>query len=314
MKLSILIPAYNVEGLLPRCLDSILKQDVDEAEVLLVDDGSSDRTLKVAGEYAENYKSLRVFSKRNEGVGAARNFLLDHARGEYIWFVDSDDYIFEGSIEKILNVLKVDVSVEMLTILHNDIRKVSLFEGTGEAYIQKSFFNGYLWGKIIKRSVIMDNNIRFVPNMYSQEDWLFLMKVYPHLQHIKETDIRAYHYCDDNAISVMRTRTWENIHRNVENSLKTICYFGNFMEEYRGTAIYEPYRSWLNYSMSGFLFSLLPLDYPKRELKRMLETFRNQRIYPVGRTGNLKADFFLYFANHQCLYLKMVKLWRKKNI
>lgn len=172
MKLSILIPAYNVEGLLPRCLDSILKQDVDEAEVLLVDDGSSDRTLKVAWEYVENYKSLRVFLKRNEGGGAARNFLLDHARGEYIWFVDSDDYIFERSIEKILNVLQVDVSVEMLTILHNDIRKVNLFEGTGEPYIQKSFFNGYLnnlWyviacNKLVKKDVFADHKTFFAGN------------------------------------------------------------------------------------------------------------------------------------------------------
>jgi glycosyltransferase involved in cell wall biosynthesis len=311
MKLSILIPAYNVEGLLPRCLDSVLKQDVSEVEVVVVDDGSSDRTLEVAEEYAANHKTLRVFSKQNEGVGAARNFLLDQARGEYIWYVDSDDYIFEDSIEKILNVLKVDTSVDMLTILHNDIRKDNLFEGTSEDYIKKRLFNGYLWGKIIRRSVIENHKIRFVPNMYSQEDWLFLMKVYPHLRHIKETGIRAYHYCDDNANSVMRTRTWENIHRNVENSLKTICCFGNFVEEYRGTPIYESYRSWLNYSTSGFLFSLLPLDYSQMELKRMLATLRNQHIYPVGRTDNRRANLFLYFANHESIYIMMARLWRK---
>lgn len=97
---------------------------------------------------------------------------MDHARGEYIWFVDSDDYIFERSIEKILNVLQVDVSVEMLTILHNDIRKVNLFEGTGEAYIQKSFFNGYLnnlWyviacNKLVKKDVFADHKTFFAGN------------------------------------------------------------------------------------------------------------------------------------------------------
>ena len=90
-KLSILIPAYNVERWLPRCLNSILSQVEDDIEIVIVDDGSTDTTLQCANEFAEKWNNIRVYSKHNEGVGAARNYLLDKACGEFIWFVDSDD-------------------------------------------------------------------------------------------------------------------------------------------------------------------------------------------------------------------------------
>ena len=74
-KLSILIPAYNVERWLPRCLNSILSQVKDDIEIVIVDDGSTDTTLPCANEFAEKWNDIRVFSKHNEGVGAARNYL-----------------------------------------------------------------------------------------------------------------------------------------------------------------------------------------------------------------------------------------------
>ena len=96
MLLSILIPAYKVETLLSRCLDSIFCQDTSKVEIIIVDDGSPDKTFDVAKSYAEKYANLRVFRKENNGVGAARNFLFEKAIGDYIWFIDSDDYIENG--------------------------------------------------------------------------------------------------------------------------------------------------------------------------------------------------------------------------
>jgi len=310
-KISILIPIYNAELYVNRCLSSIFSQQMEDIEVIIVNDGSTDGTEDKISKFGSK---IKYFKKQNEGVGAARNRLIDLAEGEYIWFVDADDYLYEHSVEKVINILRSDSTIDMLTILHNDIQKSDFFEGSGENYILKRLFNGYLWSKVIKRSVLEDNGIRFIPNMYSQEDWLFLMKVYPHLKHIKETGIRAYCYCDDNVNSVMRKPTRENIHRNVENSLRTICYFKQFIQEYQGQAIYKPYHSWLNYSMSGFLFSLLPLDYSRKELKEMLQVFKGYHVYPVGKSDNHKADLFLQFANWEWLFLLMVRLWKKVEI
>ena len=118
--------------LLPRCLDSIVSQLVDGVEVIMVDDGSMDRTFAVAKSYAEKYSNLVVLSKDNEGVGAARNMLLDHAQGEYIWFVDSDDYIEDGCIKLILNELEKCLP-DMLVFAYNNHRIVA-FNGNGEQF------------------------------------------------------------------------------------------------------------------------------------------------------------------------------------
>ena len=188
-KLSILIPAYNVERWLPRCLNSILSQVEDDIEIVIVDDGSTDTTLQCANEFAEKWNYIRVFSKHNEGVGAARNYLLDKACGEFIWFVDSDDYIAEGALRHILSEL--NSTIDLLSVSYNG-GVFTPFKGSAIEYIQKGYINGYLWTKIIRRSVIEDAHIRFDPQRYSQEDWFFLMQVYPLLEKVKQIPLKIY--------------------------------------------------------------------------------------------------------------------------
>ncbi|MBQ8618711.1 MAG: glycosyltransferase family 2 protein, partial [Clostridia bacterium] len=90
MKVSIIIPCYNSEKYLAACMDSVLAQTFEDFEAILIDDGSKDNTLKVAQSYAQKDARVRVYAKKNGGVSAARNLGLDHARGEWITFVDSD--------------------------------------------------------------------------------------------------------------------------------------------------------------------------------------------------------------------------------
>lgn len=310
--LSILIPAYNAEDYLPRCLDSICCQDEEDIEIVIIDDGSTDSTLAIAQHYAQTHKAIRVTSKSNEGVGATRNRLLQEAHGKYIWFVDADDYIFRGSLAQILASLKENVDIDMITLLHDDEQKEKLFSGNGEGYVVANRFDGYLWSKVIRRQIITDGGIQFDAGLNSQEDWLFLLQIYPLLHRMTETFIRAYCYCNDNGNSVMRLQSRDNIHRNVDNSLRTICHFNDVIAQYRERLLYATYRQWLNYSVSGFLFSLLPLDYSTKEVKAMMETLREKELYPAGSTGRRKADLFLNVANHEWLYLLMMKLWKKR--
>lgn len=310
--LSILIPAYNAEDYLPRCLDSICCQGEEEFEIVVVDDGSTDSTLAIAQHYARTYKTVRVTSKSNEGVGATRNRLLQEAHGKYIWFVDADDYVFRGSLAQILASLKENVDIDMITLLHDDEKKETLFSGSGEDYVVANRFDGYLWSKVIRREVIVDGGIQFDAGLNSQEDWLFLLQIYPLLQSMTETSIRAYCYCDDNGNSVMRLQTRDNVHRNVDNSLRTICHFSEVIARYQARPLYAAYRHWLCYTVSGFLFSLLPLDYSLREVRQMMNCLRQSGLYPSEKCNRRKADLFLSVANHEWLYLLMVRLWRKR--
>lgn len=306
-KLSILIPAYNVERWLPRCLNSILSQVKDDIEIVIVDDGSTDTTLQYANEFAEKWNDIRVFSKHNEGVGAARNYLLDKACGEFIWFVDSDDYIAESALQYILSEL--NSTIDLLSVSYNG-GVFTPFEGSATEYIQKGYINGYLWTKIIRRSVIEDAHIRFDPQRYSQEDWFFLMQVYPLLGNIRQIALQAYVYCDDNENSVMREAHAEHTRRNVADSRETICNFKSFIDSHRDQSYSRAYEQWMNFSAAGYLYSLFPIDYTMEEIKNDIKIFREKGVYPVGKTGRRKADLFLRLANHEKIYLLMIRLYR----
>ena len=305
--LSILIPAYNSERWLPRCLISILSQIKDEVEVIIVDDGSTDRTLQCAREFAEKWSCIEVFTKKNKGVGAARNFLLDKARGEFIWFVDSDDYIVEGCLSLLLNELSE--TLDLLSVSYNEVN-LNPFEGTGLEFIKKRLINGYLWSKIIRRNIINDANIRFDSERCSQEDWFFLMHVYPHLNYVKQITLKAYSYCDDNEQSVMRGHGMEHKRKLITDSRETICKFKDFLNNTGQEPYVEAYEQWMNFSAAGYLYSLFPLDYSIKEIKNDVSIFKKKGVYPVGNTGIRKFNVFLSVVNHECLYILLIRLYR----
>ena len=305
--LSILIPAYNSERWLPRCLISILSQIKDEVEVIIVDDGSTDRTLQCAREFAEKWSCIEVFTKKNEGVGAARNFLLDKARGEFIWFVDSDDYIVEGCLSLLLKELSE--TLDLLSVSYNEVN-LNPFECTGLEFIKKRLINGYLWSKVIRRKIINDANIRFDNERCSQEDWFFLMHVYPHLNYVKQITLKAYSYCDDNEQSVMRGLGMEHKRKLITDSRETICKFKDFLNNIGQEPYIEAYEQWMNFSAAGYLYSLFPLDYSIKEIKNDVSIFKKKGVYPVGNTGIRKFNVFLSVVNHECLYILLIRLYR----
>ena len=305
--LSILIPAYNSERWLPRCLISILSQIKDEVEVIIVDDGSTDRTLQCAREFAEKWSCIEVFTKKNKGVGAARNFLLDKARGEFIWFVDSDDYIVEGCLSLLLNELSE--TLDLLSVSYNEVN-LNPFDGTGLEFIKNRLINGYLWSKIIRRKIIIDANIRFDSERCSQEDWFFLMHVYPHLNYVKQITLKAYSYCDDNEQSVMRGLGMEHKRKLITDSRETICKFKDFLNNIGQEPYIEAYEQWMNFSAAGYLYSLFPLDYSIKEIKNDVSIFKKKGVYPVGNTGIRKFNVFLSVVNHECLYILLIRLYR----
>lgn len=305
--LSILIPAYNSERWLPRCLTSILSQIKVGVEVIIVDDGSTDKTLQYAREFAEKWSCIEVFTKKNEGVGAARNFLLDKARGEFIWFVDSDDYIVEGCLSLLLKELSE--TLDLLSVSYNEVN-LNPFEGTGLEFIKKRLINGYLWSKIIRRKIINGANIRFDSERCSQEDWFFLMHVYPHLNYVKQITLKAYSYCDDNEQSVMRGLGMEHKRKLITDSRETICKFKDFLNNTGQKPYVEAYEQWMNFSAAGYLYSLFPLDYSIKEIKKDVSIFKKKGVYPVGNTGIRKFNVFLSVVNHECLYILLIRLYR----
>ncbi|MBO4418694.1 MAG: glycosyltransferase [Oscillospiraceae bacterium] len=187
--LSIVIPAYNTERYLPRCVDSILASDLKDFEIVLVDDGSRDGTGAVCDAYAEKYPFIKAIHQENKGLPAARNVGLEYASGEYIYFVDSDDSIEKEGMQSVMDALLRDRTVQMacfgFTRVYQDGGREGriLYAGKGD-YItvqgedvlyQFLAGPGFVWNKIFRRDLIGD--LRFDPSLNHAEDVDFVYKV-----------------------------------------------------------------------------------------------------------------------------------------
>ncbi len=203
-KISIIVPVYNVEQYLPRCLDSILAQTFIDFEVLLVDDGSKDRSGAICNEYAAKDHRIRVFHQPNGGVSFARNVGLDNARGEWITFSDSDDellpdafevahsYMHDGvdmvrtgyiKVDELGNVVETHQCEEPLIIDNRE-------EMMGQC--DKYFYHGFLWDTFVKRSTVGD--IRFVTGISYCEDHIFTFTVMSEVHKLALVPTCTYRY------------------------------------------------------------------------------------------------------------------------
>ena len=184
MKYSVIIPVYNAEKTIQRCLDSLLKQHRQDVEILIVNDGSTDESGSICKNYAQQYSCIRYFEKENGGVSSARNLGLEKAKGEYILFVDSDDYVAENYFAGLDQAdSKWDYVVAAYFVANaEDITKAPrtacaisetdpFFSKIGE-WIYKMRLNA-LWNKRFKRDILKKNGIGFNTQLSLGEDMLF---------------------------------------------------------------------------------------------------------------------------------------------
>ena len=186
MKYSVIIPVYNSEKTINRCLDSLIIGLPDDAEIILIDDGSTDKSGLICSEYSAELENISYYKERNAGVSVARNFGMNKANGEYILFVDSDDYVvpsFWETIDSILSNKNPDLlQFGVLEGVENPNRKDigDFFVGEedkiakkiSEALRSNNFFS--LWSRIYKKSIIDSIELRFNPLLSIGEDTLFV--------------------------------------------------------------------------------------------------------------------------------------------
>ena len=185
-KISIVVPIYKAEEYLEKCIESILDQSYSDFEVLLVDDGSPDASGMICEKYALKDFRIRVFHLKNGGVSRARNFGIDKANGDFVAFIDSDDYIESDYLGGFfLDGLDSDLFMQgyrQINLIHNDFAyfafdKCGLFEDIAEPYLLAEK-NGVIcspYVKLFKRQILNDNNIRFDVNLSNGEDLLFVL-------------------------------------------------------------------------------------------------------------------------------------------
>lgn len=208
MKISCVIPVYNSGQKLRRCVDSLIAQDFHDFECVLVDDGSTDESAEICDEYSRQYENIRVIHKTNGGVSSARNAALDCIKGEWIVFVDSDDYVMNCHLSSLL--AKTNTGVDWIMCNYYDVylknRKLHSYQDSiiiGKEDIASFISNGdlnimVLWDKMFRYSIIKDHALQFDTELSISEDRLFCYQYMMHIRGIATTGKTTYfHDCDN---------------------------------------------------------------------------------------------------------------------
>ncbi len=212
IKVSVIIPVYNVEKTLNRCIDSILNQTLKEIEVILVDDGSTDRSSAICDDYEIKYEKISVIHKENEGLGPTRNAGTAIARGEYIYHCDSDDWVDLSMLENVYlnakrnNADAVIFGYKIFTEKDGNLKKYGVISSVDQEFNTKdeiqNFFisnlnNAYIaqsaCNRIIKRTFLGKNQIQFKPYRRCQ-DIMFSLDLFDHLQTLNVVSQNYYNY------------------------------------------------------------------------------------------------------------------------
>lgn len=237
-KLSIIVPVYNVEKYLPKCLESLIKQTLKDIEIICVNDGSIDNSLAILKEFASKDSRIRIIDNQHQGVAKTRNTGIEQSSGEYIGFVDSDDYIDIDFFEKLYNsATKSNSDIAIASILkHKNFFNIYNAKYTKEETAitiqdkiklceDKKHFFFYAWNKIYHSRFIKENNIKFSEGQI-YEDVMFAIKALYYSNKIISVYGTKYHYIEhENSLTKSKDKTGEKEHDLIKaySELQEFC-------------------------------------------------------------------------------------------
>lgn len=299
MQYSIIIPVYNAEATLRRCLSSIVRQPFSDYELLLINDGSTDGSDRICREYADAYPQIRYVAKENGGVSSARNLGLEQASGTYILFVDSDDYVAEDYFAVISDALEHDAP-DLLLFGYRNFGSASTAWDTGVfhentevgvarrvSYAMEQYLFSSLLSKVFRRQLIERYGIRFEAGLSIGEDQVFIFSYAMHIQSIASVEDHLYNVdvSDGNSLS-RKARSYLTQQLMKVNHRMYAAYCGS-LHSPEAARYYETALSWMTYrSVYSSCKELLKFQYTaaqrRREIRKICDRYRAERIRPVG--------------------------------
>jgi len=257
MVFSIIIPIYNVELYIDECLQSILSQDFSDYEVLLINDGSKDKSGEICDRYAKLDQRIRVFHQINKGVSAARNLGIQKAIGEYIWFVDSDDYLEPDAISSLVELINQydNIGVLGFNFKYFDTNELQIqpkdkiefyFPISGSMYL--NYYDRLsVFSFIYQKKFLIQNSLCFREGISYFEDNLFNLEVFNVAKKIVQTNLKLYNYRQnrgDSAMGLMKEK-------------KVLDSIANIIMYLESITLQEVAKQKLDNLKINFLFSFL---------------------------------------------------------
>lgn len=272
-KVSVIVPVYNVEKYIVKCLESLLNQTLEDIEIIVVNDGSPDNSQEIIDKYVLEYKDkIKSYIKPNGGLSDARNYGIEKATGEYIGFVDGDDFVDIRMFETMYNEAhkkKSDIVVCNLNYVYDyDIIPTSSNVLEETTNIKDVMLNIYptAWNKIYKRTFINKHKLRFKKNVW-YEDVEFIYRVLPYVNKISCVKNCFYQYVQrEGAI----TKTYDKrLYNYIDN-------WNGIVDYYKEHDLYDEFYPELEYSYVRYIYGTFikqAMNYPEyKEFKEALDT------------------------------------------
>ena len=234
---SVIIPVFNTAGYMARCLDSVCGQTYTNLEIICVDDGSTDATPAILAEYASRDSRIRVISQQNAGVSAARNNATAQARGEWVFYVDSDDWLEPDILEKVVALIEPEVDVVSHSVVMEWEDGAAPAPGTNPYFTRheetavlpctpesSAHLNRAVWGKLWRRSVIMEHGVHSPVGLRHEDDafFYFFMR---HCRKIALCPAVGYHYLQRGTSFMNSGHTPAETARIYEKVFRYVCDF-----------------------------------------------------------------------------------------
>lgn len=300
-KVSIIVPVYNTEKYLEKCLNSLVNQSLKDLEIIIVNDGSTDNSEIIINKFKQDYPNKIVYLKKeNGGLSDARNYGLTYANSEYVGFVDSDDYVELTMFEKLYTLAKEkNADLVECNFIWEYPNKTKIDYGFN--YLNKKDF--FLFGrvmvcnKLFKTSIIKNNNITF-PNSLNYEDIEFFYKLVPYINNYYLIDNIFYHYMQrENSI----------INNQNKKTADIFIILNDIINFYKSNNLFDIYETELEYSFIRFLLGSSFLRIVKIKNKKLKKELLNKSINTLySNFPNWKKNKLLKIKNKKNIYYKTV--------
>lgn len=241
IKVSVIVPVYNVEKYLPKCLHTLANQTLQDIEIIVVNDGTRDNSQAVIDSFVSKYPNIISLVKENGGLSDARNYGIPYAKGEYIGFVDSDDYVDENMYELLYHKAKQRdydiVECDLHHVFENGVIDSEIGERITDSKELLMRGRSVVWNKIYRRQWLLDTKVQF-PKGYIYEDVEFFSKLVPH--------IHSYAYVD--AVSIYYVQRGNSL--NNKQTLKTLQILDvlqHIRKYYQEISVYDEYKDALEF-------------------------------------------------------------------
>ncbi|WP_369998211.1 glycosyltransferase [Winogradskyella sp.] len=322
MKLSVIIPLYNSGHFLSRCIGSLLNQDIDinDYEVLIINDGSTDNSLDIALEFANNHSNVFVHNKANGGVGSARNKGISLAKGEYIYFIDPDDYLAANVLHTIISEAKNN-SLDILTFLSKSTTKPKLFETrteninlqdfkitNGIDFIASNRYQNEVWWYIIKRSFIEDSGIKFIEDRW-MEDAIITPQLFLNAERVAKLPIDAHRHLIVEG-SAMKSKESAHYLRVIDDNRNAAMVFESLINDLKEKSANADCIKRLRVRQQSFVFFMMV-----RMLKSEISLNRVKKTMDqLSSTGAYPMDSFVSVDYKGFNYVVLTKLFNNKEL